>query len=312
MNDRGKKGAARQLWQQVEKQYRMSNRGSFTTRRSHYNKMSGFIDFVGERFKVQKLENLKDKHVQAYIEWAFREGKSASTVWNTVSAVQYFVNQLPGEKRLSETKNIKEAFIEKQQHNENFQKHDVQRHYIGTGKNPAWNAHEVEKAIDMAEKAGRHDVALAIQFGVELGLRIHEVTRQSRAAVKDSLDKGILTTKGKGGLVRDISVHTVDGRRALQEALRETSYEKQKVFVDQKGETHKAIKSIQNWIYNNRSKFADDPDKKLTFHGLRHSYAQREYEFYRQKTGDERTALLMVAEQMGHGREWITNIYRSS
>ena len=41
----------------------------------------------------------------------------------------------------------------------------------------------------------------------QLGLRIHEVCRLDKSHLRQALDDGTISIKGKGGLVRDISVH---------------------------------------------------------------------------------------------------------
>ena len=106
---------------------------------------------------------------------------------------------------------------------------------------------------------------------------------------------------------------------------------------------HKAIKSVQNWVYNNRDKFEQEgrinrnnareivrqardnktdikaPRTHITTHGLRHSYVHNLYtEFLQQKIERDREknikelekeARLEISSLLGHGRESITRIY---
>lgn len=311
--DRGKTGSALQLWQQTYKYMRSANAGSFRSRKTNFDRLSGFVDFVGEEFKLQKIENIKDKHILAYIDHAFKNGDSSSEVWNTVAAVQYLGRQIPGERKFGETSDIKKTYIEQRKAAEpSFNKKDVQRHYIGTGKNPAWTEGERERGTLLALQMKRYDSALSLQFGLALGTRLHETFRQNRNSIGKALETGYLTTKGKGGLIRDIPVNSRLAREVLELAYKQTSSTKERAFVDADQQTHKAMKSVQNWIYNHREKFADSPDRQLTYHGLRHTYAQQEYERIEKLTGNSHEALRQVAEQMGHHREWITKVYLSS
>ncbi len=88
-----------------------------------------------------------------------------------------------------------------------------------------------------------------------------------------------------------------------------------------KGGVKKAIKRIENWIYNHRSKFMS-PDRalevqegkkrrngKITFHGLRHEYAQRLVVDLKNKGDSYKVARLNTSEAMGHHRITITNTY---
>ena len=312
-SDRGKTGSAKQLWQQIQKVIKNTNQRSHDTRDTHLNKLSSFVNHVGDKFHLQKIENISNKHVLSYVQDAYAKGLSSSTIWNTVSAVQFLQDKLPGKfNHISDTTHLKQRYAEQQlKIDEHFKKNDIQRHYIGTGKNPAWTQGEIDKATDLALKMGRYDVAISIQFGVELGTRIHETFRQDRAAINKALKSGELTTKGKGGYIRDIPAQKESQREILKIAKNQTALDHQKAFIPDGKTIKQSMKSVQNWLYNHREKFAEIEDKKLTYHGLRHTYAQREFERIIKETGNMREALRQVSEQLGHHREWITRVYLS-
>ena len=56
----------------------------------------------------------------------------------------------------------------------------------------------------------------------------------------------------------------------------------QKIFIEEDEKTHLVIKQVQNFINRNRDHFQSDlrgeTSPNITFHGLRHSYAQEEYQ----------------------------------
>ena len=78
---------------------------------------------------------------------------------------------------------------------------------------------------------------------------------------------------------------------------------------------------MQNWIsYNrkyfivaNRAGFSEDGKKRRTktisWHGLRHTYAQRTYE--NELKSRPKKALKIVSENLGHHRTEVTRIYLS-
>lgn len=313
-SDRDKEGSARQLWQQAQKYMRNANTRSFRTRETHLDKLSSFVDHVGDKFHLQKIEKISDKHVLSYVADAYTRGLSSSTIWNTVSAVQYLSNQFAqGVSHVSDTSHLKEKYIERQiEKNEDFSKKEIQRHYVGTGKNPAWTNSEIEKATQLAIDMKRYDVALSLQFGLTLGTRLHETFRQDRSALDKALKTGELTTKGKGGLIRDIPATSERAREVIEIARNQTSVDHQKAFIADEKTIQQSMKSVQNWLYNHREKFADAEDRALTYHGLRHTYAQREFERIEKETGNTRAALRTVSEQLGHHREWITQVYLKS
>lgn len=305
-------GASKQLMQQVDKVVRLSNRGSKVTRKTHRDKMRTFVSYVGDTFGLQNLKNLSDKHLVGYIEWA-KTRQDASTIKNTLSAVRFIHNELPQTRhQLSENAILNEKLQQlSQESGIEPQKHELpQRHYLHTGKNMSWTDNEYKNGIILAEQMNRHDVAIALRIGRYFGFRIHEITKTERLQLIRALENGYITVKGKGGLIRDVKIDGKSAHSTLQDALKQTRLDKQKVFVERLGNTHSRIRSIENWVYRHRAKFTDSPDRKLTMHGLRHTYAQEQYKKNLQITGgDEKAARSLTAASLGHGRDWVTKIY---
>lgn len=305
-------GASKQLMQQVDKVMRLSNRGSKVTRKTHRDKMRTFVSYVGDTFGLQNLKNLSDKHLVGYVEWA-KTRQDASTIKNTLSAVRFIHNELSQTRhQLSENTILNEKLQQLSiESGIAPQKHELpQRHYLHTGKNVSWTDNEYKNGITLAEEMNRHDVALALRFGRHFGFRIHEITKTERLQLIHALENGYITVKGKGGLIRDVKIDGKSAHSTLQDALKHTRLDKQKVFVERLGNTHSIIRSIENWVYRHRAQFADSPDRKLTMHGLRHSYAQEQYKKNLLITGgDEKAARSLTAASLGHGRDWVTKIY---
>ncbi|MEM0121405.1 MAG: hypothetical protein QW688_08220 [Thermoprotei archaeon] len=91
-----------------------------------------------------------------------------------------------------------------------------------------------------------------------------------------------------------------EAKAALAEAV--AAGGRAKVFLPQGKIPAQAMKSIDGFIRRHRSKVMEpDREQPITFHGLRHRYAQEE-----RKAGK---SLKQASRQLGYEREEITRVY---
>ena len=118
-----------------------------------------------------------------------------------------------------------------------------------------------------------------------------------------------MTIKGKGGRVRRVPVNP-ELRLELERILAGSGCARErKIFVEPGQKTHQAIRSIEKFIRDHRQAFTS---RNITPHGLRHAYARDEFERNINGSQDKhqiKDAKMRVAEQLGHGRPEVTNIY---
>jgi len=169
----------------------------------------------------------------------------------------------------------------------------------------------------------RQDVVWAILLARRCGVRLEEGTALTKTQIKEALAQGFLSlTNTKNSILRDITLDS-EAKKVIAKILKESASER--VFVFHGRNHQQAKKSIQNWITNNRSKFADHSSPKLdqfdcnnnsfvvrtnlTYHGLRHSFAREKYREFISKGFSRQTSRKLVAEQLGHGRDYVTLIY---
>ena len=168
----------------------------------------------------------------------------------------------------------------------------------------------------------RNDVVLSLKLARNCGVRLEECTALTRTQLKEALVQGFLSLRNtKNGILRDIPLDS-EAKLIISNILKEASYER--VFVHHGRNHMQAKKSIQNWIINNRSKFTEESEPvqsqldsnndyivqpKLTYHGLRHSFARERYREFIGKGFSRQTSRKLVAEQLGHGRDDVTRIY---
>ena len=158
------------------------------------------------------------------------------------------------------------------------------------------------------------DDGLRLQYCVLLartmGLRIHETTKIDRNDAVKALATGRLGIIGKNGKPRTVPL-SPEGRGVLEEVIKHVP-RGEKLFVKSDEETHDVIKMMQNTINKTRELWENQRDPSAphrTFHGLRHCYAQEQYEQCIAEGLVKRAAEIKVSKLLGHERAEITRIY---
>lgn len=279
---------------QIDKVFRHTRQGSYETRYRYKDGVKHFAKYMAEAYKKQNLNRIRPAHLEGYVEQMQESGYSKSYVTTNLSAVRYFYDQLgknskklPTNRELGVNHRTKEDRI---------------------GKDRAWTDDEVTHLIEYAKANGEERFANMIRLGRDHGLRIHEVTRLDKTDLKHALNEGKLTVKGKGGLIRKVPLNN----ESLVKELYVKTPPGEKVFVRSYEKTHEVIKKMQNYIYQNRANIRtsdDESSRRLTFHGLRHSYAQQRFDYYSNLGFNEKQAQQRVAIELGHFRPEITDVY---
>lgn len=276
---------------QIDKVFRHCNQGSYKTRERYEDGVKNFAKYMADVFKKQNLNNIKPKHLYAYTEFMKDMGYSTSYVTTNLSAIRFFYDQvgndsskLPNNNKLGVISRSKEERI---------------------GDNKAWSPMEIESFARYASDVGQVRYRDMVMLSSQLGLRLHEICRLDKVHLRQALQVGKITIKGKGGLVRDVPVRD----KTLIQKLYNDTKRGNKVFIREGEQTHKVIKNIQMFIYNNQDKFALDRDKQLTFHGLRHFYCQNRYKELIRGGLTDLQARKIVSRELGHYRISITEIY---
>jgi integrase len=290
-------GAYRNIMSQINKLSRHNRQGSFKTRDRYYQAVERFARHLADKYNLQKFANIRGKHLASYVKDLQREGKSASTIKNELSAIRFYHEKIDNAKYiLPDNKELKEKF--------NIV---LDRRSFG-GVDRTWSNFEFREMVNHATRLERHDVAAVLQLARFQGLRIHEAIRLDHAAAAAAIRSDTLIVKGKGGLVRSIPLRKETKEvlfRSIQGVVRG-----QKLFVQEGKKAHEVIKSVQDFILNHRDKFQEhDRESDLTFHGLRHSFAREEYDKRILEGFSEKEARQEVAKLLGHGRDDITRIY---
>lgn len=162
----------------------------------------------------------------------------------------------------------------------------------------------------MAEN--RDDFILALYLGRYAGLRIHECFRMDTAAAEQALRENTLTVKGKGGKVRTVPIEDERILMMLRKLLAQTE-RGHKLLVPDGMPTDRAINALELFIYRYRNGISDEgSDRRLTFHGLRHTYAAEKYTRLTEGGMSAIDAHYAVSRLLGHERADVTDIYLAS
>ena len=170
----------------------------------------------------------------------------------------------------------------------------------------------VRQAAGLCHGGGGEDYILALYLARYAGLRIHECFRMDTAA-EHALRENALTVKGKGGKIRTVPIEDERITMTLQKLLDKTE-RGHKLLVPDGVPTDRAINGMQQFIIRNRDAICDPtaPDRRITFHGLRHTYAAEKYKALIEGGMTPLDAHFAVSRLLGHERPDVTDIYLAS
>ena len=290
-------GIYKALVDQLDKVARHNRQGSFRTKERYYEAFKRFCAFLADEYHLQKLANISGKHLAEYVLFMQRQGKAASTIKTDLAAIRFFHDKIESAKYRLPSNEELEVELER-------------RHFGGVDR--SWRAAEFERALGIAEAAGRYDYILALHLGRFVGLRIHETFRVDTAIAEQAVREGAITIKGKGGKIRTVPIEDAHTMELLRERLKNTK-RGHKLLVPDDMMTDVAIAELQQFIAAHRDTIRDeDPDRPLTFHGLRHTYAVEKYKALLASGKTELDAHYEVSRLLGHERPDVTNIYLAS
>ena len=297
-------GVYKNLLAQVESIYKHSNELSFKTRARYFEATKRFCKFLADNFRLQNFKNVEERHFRAYVEH-LKENNAAATIQSDLSGIRYFHRKSGSKNRLS--KNDKLSLPKR-----------------ATGKEDhSFLKIEIDNMRQLATQQGRQDVVIAIDFACEFGLRLEEVCTLRVEYLMSALKTGQLVIKGKGGQTRAIDLSTEQReiiKKYIDYARCSSRYPNDYLISSsEKNGVKREKRSLQNWMsYNrkyfiveNRADLSEDGKKKRTetisWHGLRHTYAQRTYE--NELKARPKKARKIVSENLGHHRTEATRIY---
>lgn len=287
-------GCYENLLIQFKKIFSHTRQCSYGTRHRYADAFKRFLVFLAMVFHLEKIGNIRPKHIYRYVEFLRERGCSAAYVKTELSAIRYFHDQIPGAKHKLPGNGALE----------------LERRMIG-GVDRTWTDREFTLFIDKAEALGYPDYVAVLHLARYAGLRLHEIYRLDNLTAKKAIKSKSIIVKGKNGLVREVPIN-LSIKTQLEKMLAVTPAG-HKLFVDQDTKTHLAMLRLECFIYYHREKLQDlDSTRKLTFHGLCHTCAA-EWHLDNLRSGmTGKESRQKITEWLGHGRESVTRIYTVS
>ena len=282
------------LIQQLEKLRKHNRQGSIKTKERYYQAMQRFCRYLSETWRLQKLANIAPKHIEAYAEHLKKNNKSPATIKTDLAAIRFFHDKISEPRHtLPDNSTLKLS----------------RRKFLGFDR--TWSQQEFDLMLSIATELQHEDYVCAMCLAYYAGLRIHECCRLDTATAENAVKSGIITVKGKNGKVRAVPI----------DELIKTLFQKRLKFIERGAKllvpngtpTHIYIKQLQGFINHHRDKLPPCESKeRLTFHGLRHSYAFNKYSELINAGLQEWEARQKVSKLLGHERADVTGIYLSS
>ncbi len=277
----------RNLEVQYQKLFRHIKVGSFKTRERYGKAFKRFMVFISEKYKVQKLSNISEKHIEAYVSYMQDKGLSAATIKTELAAIRFFHDNMPYTRyELPANDDL-----------------DLEKRRFG-GVDRTWEPKEYDMMLEAAKKNDHEDYIAVFSLARFAGLRLEECFRIDTNDAQKVIESGELYVKGKGGQSRYVPINETI-REAFAKFLKNTP-RGQKLFVAPDDKTHLAMKRLQCFIAYHRKEFTEN---KITFHGLRHTYAHEQYEKFIKEGCSDFDARKNVSELLGHHRDDVTRIY---
>ena len=275
---------------QLEKLRRHNRQGARQTRRRYEEAMRRFLRFLAEVYHLQKMANISEKHLLAYVGDMQKRDLSAAFIKTELSGIRFWHDKIS---------NPRYTLPDNSQLNLECR---------STGKiNHAWSGEEFRKFIDTCSEHGRRDYIAAAVLARFCGLRIHECFRLDRADAERAIKTRTLMVKGKNGLIREVPINQnveTELRKMLEVTKRGC-----KLFVDDT-QTHLAINQFQKFIIEHRNKFQSVAREcPLHFHGLRYAFAQEIYLSLAESGWSETEAKRKLSRSLGHRRLDVVDIY---
>lgn len=296
----------------MEKIYKHARSGSHGTRARYKSSCRKFIEHLDEKFKMQNLRNLQDKHLVSYIKFRQEEGVAAKTIKSDLGAIRYMHNFVANAKhQLSSNAELQKRF-------------DIKLEKTPAVKGDrAWTEKEYQEMKQLALERKNVDVTDALKLAKTMGLRVAEVMAVSRAQAEKALRTGVYEVRGeaKNGKHRKVPL-SKEGQEIFERRMQSVK-RGQRLFIRKGEKTHHAINRIEKFIQNNRdlvttkegqkqrtwTKHGKTDTNELTMHGLRYNYVQERMSQEMERGFTFEQAASRVTQEVGHERTDVIKVY---
>ena len=312
-------GMASNVEAQVAKIFKHAREGSFGTRDKYGSVCRDFARRCHEKFKLNNIRNVSDKHVVSYVREMQQRGLDPKTIKTKIGAIRYMHDRIdrPRYRELSDNRQLQE-------------KYDIRFEQVkAVNGNRAWTSQEYETMKQISRQmatSGRYsetaqNVSDCMTLARTMGLRVAEAACVRRSQAEQALRTGVYQVgkEAKNGRPRDVPL-SPEARRVFERRLAVTE-RGNRLFVKPGDQAHKVVNRMEKFLERHRAKvvtqtgqdnrvdFRDGSARELTFHGLRYNYVQQRIGEEIAKGQNWEEAAEMVTQEVGHNRTQVLKIY---
>ena len=298
------------------RQFRALNKrqhqASFATRKTYRQSTRSILRYCYQTFNIQKIENIKDKHIRSYIE--SQEDKSVSCLKKELSGFRYYVDMLD--------RDGKECHFHAD--NDDLGIGGTKEFRQRTAATPT----EIERIHDYADTMSNRELGEVLHTATDLcanfGLRSKEVFCLKVCQIRSTANQiqagqpAYLALDGtgcKGGRKRQIGPLNEQQQAAMVDIaanIPQSKYVDDFLLTD-RSVPHALEKRLSWWhglFSRHGEEFSDERrrehrpewDRSVTPHDLRRTFAKEYYHELREQGIQPRPAFGKVAEALGHGK----------
>ncbi|NHQ86777.1 hypothetical protein HA050_11675 [Iodobacter sp. HSC-16F04] len=265
---------------------------------------NAFKQLRGLGYKIERSHSLGQKHLIALFSLWQNQNLSASTIENRVSVLRQFCCWMGKFGIVDDAK----AQLSK----------PLPKRAYGATSDKTWTGNGIDVLSKIEEVANENLI-----IGLQLKLQYHFGLRRKESwlfqpCIADCLDMIELSRGTKGGRGRVIAIKTVEQRQLLDTCR---SLFKGKATMVPK--TYKTLKEWENhYAYVLRKHGITKNELGISSHGLRHEFANEQYEKLEGgpspikggvlRPQQDMTTRYRISQMLGHGRPYVTSCYISS
>lgn len=260
---------------QIEQKLGKDRRSSVLTQYKNRGQISRLCDRIQSKYGLEKIGNLKAKHLRGVFNDLKSEGKSATTLASYATAARKIAQTIDKKNIFPRTN--KEMGISR----------------AGERLKPVYvDAEKMQEITKSLYKEGRW-LGLASEMRQAFGLRSKESLLSNEIS-----DQGELIVKGaKGGRPRTVPILTEQQRQVVVKVRQYIVEKGLKSLIPPELSLKKGLKAQANAL----AKVGASKENQTNAHAQRHAYAQKRIEDGVSRKG--------VSEELGHGREDVVSHY---
>lgn len=294
--------------------------GSYATRDKYASVCRDFAKHCHEKYRLNNLRNISDKHLASYALSLQERGLESKTIKTNLGAIRFMHSRIdrPRYLQLADNRSLENKY--------NVPLEKVK----AVNGDRAWTKSEYDRMQNIARQniTGPHgetarNVSDCMTLARSMGMRVAEAACARRSQVEHALRTGMYQVgkEAKNGRPREIPL-SAEARRMFERRLVTVS-RGDRIFIKPNERAHQVINRMEKFLERHRDKVVtqegidkrmdlrDGSTRELTFHGLRYSYVQERmlHEITEGRTWEEAAAI--VSQEVGHNRTEVIKIYEA-